>query len=217
MMHAVLRQRRLVLGASLLLTLLTALAAPAAFAADDVGRITDDELAQALEMIDATETQFLALIAKVEGDAWTFKPAPDRWSVAECAEHIVRTEAALLGTAKQAIAAGADPEWQAKAEAKTQLLTGAIPNRTTRVQAPQEVRPAGGMDKAKVVEQFKINRVAVRTMLQDRAVPLKTYLADNPFFGALNAHQWLIYGALHTTRHMKQIEEVMATDGYPGK
>ena len=46
---------------------------------------------------------------------------------------------------------------------------------------------------------------------------LKAHTIRHPFpiFGTLNAYQWLIYGPLHTMRHVKQIAEVKATEGYP--
>jgi hypothetical protein len=45
--------------------------------------------------------------------------------------------------------------------------------------------------------------------------PLKAHTAPNPFFGDLNAHQWLLYIPLHHLRHNQQIAEVKATPGFP--
>lgn len=197
------------------LTVLALLPA-AASSTDSKALLTDAEVAAAVKMLDETEAQFLKLLEGVEGEAWAFKPGADRWSVGECAEHIVRSEAAMFDVARTSIIGGPDPEWEEKTAAKTATLTMALPNRTTRVMAPQEIRPTSGLDKARVIALFKANRAAMRELVEARSIALKAYLADNPFFGPLNAHQWLIYGPLHTQRHMKQIEEVMASDGYPG-
>ena len=37
----------------------------------------------------------------------------------------------------------------------------------------------------------------------------------NPFFGSLNAHQWLLYIPLHHLRHNQQIAEVKTSAAYP--
>ena len=40
-----------------------------------------------------SRAQFLASIADVTTEAqWNYKPAPDRWSVGECAAHIIAAE-----------------------------------------------------------------------------------------------------------------------------
>lgn len=181
----------------------------------ETSRISDEELASALALFDGTDATFLDLLSGVSDEAWDFRPAPDRWSVGQCAEHIVRSEAAMFDTARDALVRPADPQWQTKAGSKTDLLTNLLPNRGRRVQAPQEIRPTAGLSKDMVLALFRAQRASARALLRSRDLNLKAHLADNPFFGPLTAHQWLIYGPLHTERHMKQIREVMESEGYP--
>src|SRR5205807_10040777 len=49
---------------------------------------------------------------------WKWKPAVDRWSIAEIAEHVVLAEAALFGNVKQAISSPANPDWEEKTKGK---------------------------------------------------------------------------------------------------
>jgi hypothetical protein len=49
----------------------------------------------------ATRKQVLDLIAPLSEAQWTFKAGPDRWSIAECAEHITETENMLRGLIQQ--------------------------------------------------------------------------------------------------------------------
>jgi len=39
---------------------------------------------------------------------------------------------------------------------------------------------------------------------RETGAPLKAHTAANPFFGSLNAHQWLLYVPLHHLRHNQQ-------------
>ena len=44
-----------------------------------------------------TRAKFLKSIDGLTEAQWTFKPAPDRWSIAEVAEHIGISEGTILG------------------------------------------------------------------------------------------------------------------------
>jgi hypothetical protein len=190
----------------------------AASAADNAAAITPEERQKLFDYLKSSEEKFLALIDGVSEQAWAWKPTPQRWSVGECAEHIVRTERSLFETAKQALAAPENPEWAEKTKDKSDFIERVMPDRTGRAQAPQEVRPTDGLTKAQVMDRFRATREELAKLMEDQSLPLKSHTQEHPFpvFGTLNAYQWIIYVPLHTIRHSKQIEEVKATAGYPG-
>src|ERR1017187_1905979 len=60
----------------------------------------------ALNSLQATHDAFLKSIAVLSDAQWRFKPAPDRWSVAEVAEHIAVSESMIFGMVQKQIMAG---------------------------------------------------------------------------------------------------------------
>lgn len=190
----------------------------AAAAADVTPALTSEERQKLFDYLRSSEEKFLALIEGVDEEAWSWKPAPERWSVGECAEHIVRTERALFDTARRALAAPENPEWAEKTKQKSDFIERVMPDRTGRAQAPQEVRPTDGLSRAQVMDVFRTTREELAKLLEEQSLPLKSHTEEHPFpvFGTLNAYQWILYVPLHTIRHSKQIEEVKATAGYPG-
>ena len=50
--------------------------------------LTPEERDFALKQFETTRDNFLNSISGLSQKQWTFKPAPDRWSVGEVAEHI---------------------------------------------------------------------------------------------------------------------------------
>ena len=72
-------------------------------AADDP-RITADERAKLLKYLHDSQREFESLLADVSDAQWRWKPAPERWSVAETAEHIVIAEQMLFGLSNRAMA-----------------------------------------------------------------------------------------------------------------
>ena len=179
--------------------------------------LTTEERAKMIKLLRESQAQFLGLVSDVSEAGWNYKPGPDRWSVAEVAEHIVLAEGSLFGRAEQALAAPPNPEWETKTAGKTEFIERVMPDRSRRAQAPESVQPRAGLSRAEVLRRFQEARARTIEFVQKIDRPLKAHTADHPFpvFGTLNAHQWLIYIPLHNIRHNQQIAEVKASDGFP--
>jgi DinB superfamily len=201
-------------GNRVTLVILLAALPGAVFAASDA-HMTPDERAKALRWLEESRQEFLAAIDGVTEQQWKWKPAPDRWSVGEVAEHIVIAEASQFANVQKAIASAPNPNWEEKTRGKTERLEAVLAPRLGRVQAPEAIVPKGGMTLAQVKDRFEKQRAEMVKFARETDAPLKQYTIDNPFFGTLNAYHWLIYAPLHTMRHDKQIAEVKATTGYP--
>jgi hypothetical protein len=179
--------------------------------------MTAEERTKVLNWLEESSQEFLAAIDGVSGEQWKWKSAPDRWSVAETAEHVVLAEAALFGNVWKAISSPPNPEWEEKTKGKTELIERVMAPRLGKAQAPESLVPQGRMTPAQVKERFEKQREQIVKFATETQVALKERTVDHPFpvFGTLNAYQWLIYTPLHTMRHDKQIAEVKATAGYP--
>jgi hypothetical protein len=177
--------------------------------------MTKEERANALKWLEESRAEFLAAVDGVNEAQWKWRPAPDRWSVGEVAEHVVLAEAGQFANVKKCIAATPDPDWEAKTKGKTETLVAVLAPRLGRAQAAEAIVPKGGMTQAEVRERFLKLRAEIGKFAAESDDPLKQGIVDNTFFGPLNGYQWLIYAPLHTMRHDKQITEVKATPGYP--
>jgi hypothetical protein len=178
-------------------------------------RMTPEERAKVLKWMDESRKEFLAAIDGLTEQQWKWKPAPERWSVGEVAEHIVLAEALLFGAVQKAISSPANTAWEEKTKGKGETIEAVMAPRLGKAQAPEPIVPKGDMSPAQVKERFEKQRVEMVKFATETDVPLKQYTLDNPFFGTLNGYHWLIYAPLHTMRHDKQIAEVKATAGYP--
>ncbi len=183
--------------------------------------LSPEERQEMSDLLNESRDLLVGLIESTNDEQWTYKPAPDRWSVAECAEHIIRSERALLDSAKAAMASDPDPDWQEKTKGKADLLRDVMPNRRPQGQggatAPQEIRPQGGLSQAQLIDEFDKLRAEVIEYIDNLDGDVKSHIYGHPFpiFNDLNAHDWLLYIPLHTIRHSRQIVEVKESEGYP--
>lgn len=179
--------------------------------------MTPEERMKVLNWLEESHQEFLAAINGLSEEQWKWKPAPDRWSVGETAEHIVLAEAMLFAGVRKAMASPANAEWEIKTKGKTEFIERVMAPRLGKAQAPEPLVPQGGMTAAQAKERFEQQRVEILKFAKDTGAPIKEHTAEHPFpvFGTLNAYQWLIYIPQHTMRHDKQIAEVKSTPGYP--
>src|SRR5262245_52360954 len=59
--------------------------------------LSDAERKAAVAYLEDTRKKFLDSLQGLSEAQWKFKPGPDRWSVAEVAEHIAISEETILG------------------------------------------------------------------------------------------------------------------------
>lgn len=205
-----------------LATIFAGIVAGGAFADESPSPVlSDDEKTELLQMLDDSREKLRGLIEGLSDEQWNFKQNPDRWSVGQCAEHIVRSERALLESAKAAMAGDPDPDWYERTKDKNQLIRNVMPNRRPMGQggaiAPQEIRPKENWNQARALEELEKIRTEVRQYVDSLSGPVKDHTYEHPFpvFNWLNAYDWLIYIPTHTIRHSKQIIEVQEDANYP--
>lgn len=177
-------------------------------------RMTAAERAELVELMEKSEREFMQAIEGLSDRQWSFKPGPDRWSVGEVAEHIVLADALLFGSATKILTGEPDPRWN-ETLSKTDTLRRALPNRSRRVDAPAAIQPKQAMTRQQILARFKEQRARALAFVRDTDASLKAHTSANPFFGPLNAHQWLLYIPLHHLRHNQQIAEVKASTDFP--
>ncbi len=210
--------RSLKTTAQLLLALCLGFACHTSLAAEDPNMTTEDR-AKVIKLLNDSHRQTLELIEGLSDEQLKFKPAPEKWSALEVAEHIWMAEGLLFGAVEGALAAKQNPEWETKTKGKTEFLERVMVSRERKASAPENIVPSGKLSRAEVIAKLKEARAKTLKFTEETKLPLKAHTLDHPFpvFNTLNAYQWLIYIPLHNIRHNQQIEEVMANADFPKK
>jgi len=179
--------------------------------------LTSEERDAVLKQFETTRDNFLKSIAGLSQKQWTFKPAPDRWSVAEVAEHITVSESTIMGLIqKQVMQSPAAPEKREQVKGKDQLILQRMPDRSHKAQAPEMLRPTGRWaTEAELIKAFEDSRKANMDYIRTTSDDLRDHFFDHPAFGTMDGYQWLLLLATHSARHTAQIEEVKADPNFP--
>lgn len=205
-------------SAALCLVLAFALASVAQTAATPAPTtLSPEEREAALRSLQATKDAFLQSIAGLSEKQWRFKPAPDRWSVAEVSEHIAVSESAIFGMVQSKLMTSpATPEKRAEVAGKDETILKMVPDRSHKAQAPEFLKPTNRWaTREETTKAFADSRKATMDYIRTTNDDLRDHFGPHPLLGPMDAYQWILLISAHSERHTKQIEEVKADPNFP--
>jgi uncharacterized damage-inducible protein DinB len=170
---------------------------------------------QVLDQLAASEATLLRQLEGLTPEQFTFRPAPNRWSIAEIVEHIIAVEARVTRAITKSITQPPTGELPNLGH-KDAALWKMVPNRTRTLDAPEFVRPTGRFTATtEASEHLTATRARTIHFAKTTEADLRAYQMPHMAFGDLDFHQWLIVLSLHGTRHAAQIEEIKSHPTFP--
>lgn len=169
-----------------------------------------------VDYLKQTRQEFLDATKGLSNGQWKFKAAPDRGSIAETAEHIALTEERIWGLIGKTMKAPAAPEKRAAVKGKDEIILKAIPDRSTKADAPEVLKPTGKWaTSAALVKYFDTIRGEEITYASETKEDLRNHFEEHPFLKTMDAYQWLLFNGAHSKRHVAQILEVKSDPKFP--
>ena len=167
-----------------------------------------------IAQLQRTEARFLKSVEGLSEAQWTFKAAPDRWSIAECAEHITASEPFIRKMVADSMKTALAADVAATAKKDDTILV-ALVDRTRKFKAPEPLIPTNRFaTPAETLAEFKKQR-AETIALASGDVDLRANGANHFALGPLDSYGWFLFQSAHSERHTLQIEEVKADPNFP--
>ena len=195
---------------------LIALLLTAGAAAASAQEVTQAEKDRALQYLETTKKNVLEATKGLSEAQWNFKPAPDRWSVAQVIEHIAAAEDFIRDLVKEKVMMAPAGEAGRDVKKTDEGVLMMVPDRTTKAQAPEPLVPTnrfGSPDAS--IKHFVESRATTVNFLKT-TTGLRDHVADSPL-GKLDGYEFVLLIAAHSERHTKQINEVKADPNFPKK
>jgi hypothetical protein len=159
--------------------------------------------------LDATRARLNASVEGLGEGQEHFRPAPERWSIADIFEHLALAEAGSVklfdkllqkAEAEGRVRAAGDPFAPVSIAEETGRIHG------QRLQSPERILPTGKValadSRASLTDSLeRIRALRPRVERADCA----EHRFPHPVFGPLNLYQWLLFTAAHEERHLRQI------------
>lgn len=177
--------------------------------------LTQAEKERALAYLESTKANVVAATNGLSEAQWNFKPAPDRWSVAQVMEHIAASEDFIrdgLVKDKVMVSAAGPPDRDVKKIDDS--VVKMVPDRSHKAQAPEPLVPNNRFGSPEgSLKHFLESRATTEQYLKTTS-GLRDHVMDGPV-GKMDGYEFILFIAAHSERHTKQIEEVKADPNFP--
>jgi uncharacterized damage-inducible protein DinB len=177
--------------------------------------VTPAERDRALQYLESTKKNVLEATKGLSHAQWSFKPAPDRWSVAQVMEHIAASEDFIRDNLlKEKVMVAPEGEPGRDMKQTDEAVVAKVPDRTYKAQAPEPLVPSnrfGSPDGS--LKHFVESRATTEQFLET-ITGLRDHVMDGPV-GKMDGYEFVLFIAAHCERHTKQINEVKADPNFP--
>jgi len=195
-----------------MMVVVLALAGAAAKAQD----VSQADKERALQYLESTKRGVLDATKGLSDAQWNFKPAPDRWSVAEVMEHLAAAEDMLRGMTQEQVmkspaVAARDADETKKAD---EGVLAMVPDRSHKLQAPEPLKPTNRFGSPTAAQKHFVESRGTTEAYLKNTPGLRAHLGDSPM-GKLDGYEFVLLIAAHSERHTKQMLEVKADPNFP--
>jgi hypothetical protein len=168
---------------------------------------TEVDKATLLETLRKGEEAFLHSVAGVSEASSHLRPAENRWSVLECAEHVAVAEEVML-----ALVTGKRKPRNTEEPKRDGRILRSGTDRSMRFDGSDQSRPRGRFSTlAEAVAHFQAVRERTLRLVQETSEDLRATEVTHPHHvvGVISTYECLLLMGSHAQRHALQIEEAI--------
>lgn len=180
------------------------------------------DLEQARQYFAFTRKRLQDATTGLTGEQARFKPASDRWSIAEILEHLSIAHDRIMTRIVEQFPQAPASEPGRNSQIVDALILEKIPDRSMKATAPEFARPTGLVAPSEALDRIFRSYQRLAEFLEStpdlrahvlEAAPLR--FTTNGAHSTADGYQWALIAAGHDERHVRQILEVKASPNYP--
>jgi hypothetical protein len=168
--------------------------------------LSKQEREQLIQHLKKSEKMLKEATKGLSAEQWKFKPAPDKWSVQDCVEHLTLAEEFGLQFMEDILKSP-----PGKVSSADPAFYQANVDRSRKMQAPEQIRPTGQwQDPKELLKEFSARRKKTIEHVKTTQDDLRGHV-----LGGFDGYQAVLAAAAHTERHVAQMLEVKADPSFP--
>ena len=161
----------------------------------------------------------LAAVGSLDQGQADWRPAPDRWSVGEVLHHLILSNRSFALVVRKLVDRGRREGLAARPDGRRswpRVRAIADVQASGPVRSPDRVTATRGLPVEQLRRELVESHRAVALQIPDLAgIDLAPLRFPHPLGFELNLFQWADIAGAHERRHLRQIETVLAAQGFP--
>ena len=180
------------------------------------------ELADLITAADDVASEAKSVFGNLSVTQLNWKPSSDRWSVAQCFDHLITSHAGYFPVVDNVLAGNRPTFWERVPGlprlAGKMLIKSLDPASTRKVKAPKKFQPAQSDIRASVIDDFVANQAqVVEKMKASERLDLERTIVTSPIaapitFSLMDAFRIIV---VHERRHFQQAKRVTEDRAFP--
>lgn len=157
--------------------------------------------------------EFVATVSGISPDEAAALPEGEKWNIQQIAEHVSIVGSGIAKICAKLLAGAIEDNIPSDGSFTLSANFGerAAVIADTKVEAPERVHPTGEVSIDESLATLAAATEAFDSLRPDlERYDLSAHTFPHPFFGPLNAGEWLVMAGLHEKRHAAQIESLLA-------
>jgi hypothetical protein len=181
-------------------------------------QLTTSERTKMNTVLNASMVKFTTAVNDLSEDQLNFRPAPNKWTIAECIEHITLAELEFPKIVAREMQKPANPDLRNKIRIEDDAIQPKMTSKKWKAKSPEIFKPSNQFATAKealiVFQQQRNQTIAyVETTKED----LRNHYWRHPLTGKIDLYQTLLLMSAHLERHVEQIENIKKEVNFPLK
>lgn len=177
--------------------------------------LTTSEIEEARRALEQSRDGIINATNALSEAQWNYRPASGGWSAAQVVEHVAFVQELIFGLISREPAESSDVP-SPDAPTIDEIVKTKFPVRNKKFNGPDLVQPKGAWTPAESLERLSsstaqfIERLETTPGLRLHRFPSRPLEAfTEGKYELMDGYQWILGAAMHTTRHIDQILEIV--------
>lgn len=180
--------------------------------------LTSEERTFLVNLLENSLTKFERCVADLTEAQLAFRPAKNKWTIAECIEHICLAELRFPQIVGEELQKPAEPARRKKIKVNNEQIIRRLTNRRWRAKAPEIFTPSGRFATIEDAKNtFRNQRLQTINYVLTTNDDLRNHFWRHPATGVVDLYQTMVLMSAHLERHLAQIEEIKVYKSFPTK
>ncbi len=176
--------------------------------------LTKPERKKALSLMKDSRSEFLAGIQDLKKSQLNYRSSPGNWNIKEHIFHITASEQQLWDLLKKAMEHPASPACRAEVKLSDEELISSVEDPANAAFDPFTGKEKNYRSVESALNAFKKQRTEHIKYLRTSTEDLRNHVVTLSF-GTIDCYQLCLLIASHTSRHLRQIEQIRSQTYFP--
>jgi hypothetical protein len=179
-------------------------------------KLTEMEKNQMNEILSSTLIKFNKATNNLSEAQLNYKPALDKWSIAECIEHIKLAELEFPKIIGREMQQPANPSLRKKINITDEEIKPKMTSKNWKAKSPEIFKPSNTFASTnEAITAFQKQRAETILYIKTTNDDLRNRYWKHPLTGLIDLYQTLLLMNAHLERHKEQIENIKLLNEFP--